>query len=156
MGPASFYITIVLTPINPFLGCSAITRGTHQRDDVKLFFGSMLDIPKSYKMETEDLELRFGDLITFDMSLPIQSKTVQCLNATSKASLAILPSQCLDAQGADLYSVTCFNAIYLASWLPLTNHYGIVGALSPAFFFVIENRSPSYVNPLLDLQLVAF
>ena len=116
----------------------------------------MLDIFKSYKMETEDLELRFGDLITFDMSLPIQSKTVQCLNATSKASLAILPSQCLDAQGADLYSVTCFNAIYLASWLPLTNHYGIVGALSPAFFFVIENRSPSYVNPLLDLQLVAF
>ena len=115
-----------------------------------------LDIFKSYKMEIEDLELRFGDLISFDVSLPFQSETAQCLNATSKASLANLPPQCLDTQGADLYSFTCFNAIYLASWLPLTNHYGIVGALSPAFFFVIENRSPSYVNPLLDLQLVAF
>ena len=95
----------------------------------------MLDIFKSYKMETEDLELRFGDLISFDVSLPFQSETAQCLNATSKASLANLPPQCLDTQGADLYSVACFDAIYLANWLPLANHYGIIGglALTPHF-----------------------
>ena len=75
----------------------------------------MLDIFKSYKMETEDLELRFGDLISFDVSLPFQSETAQCLNATSKASLANLPPQCLDTQGADLYSVACFDVIYLAN-----------------------------------------
>ena len=140
MGPASFCITIVLTPIPPFPGCFAITRGTYQNDAVKLFFGPMLDIFKSYKMETEDLELRFGDLISFDVSLPFQSETVQCLNATSKASLANLPPQCLDTQGADLYSVACFDAFCLANWLPLANHYGIIGglALTPHFWCAVS------------------
>ena len=74
-----------------------------------------------------------------DMSLPFQSKAAQCLNATSKASLAILPSQCLDAQGADLYSVTCLYAIYLANWLPLANHNRQWACLSASLLSAVSN-----------------
>ena len=46
----------------------------------------------------------------------------------------------VDTQGADLYSVTCLYAIYLANWLPLANHYGIIGglALTPHFWCAVS------------------